>query len=209
MHITSLIYWSPDAQLLTCICRWQAAITGVPVRIDNIRAGRSKPGLRPQHMAGLQLVGNMCGADLAGCEVGSKSIMLAPGRLRSGRFAADTRTAGSCMLMVQASLPCALLTSDTAAQQAAQGGASDALADAGFATGIELRGGTDAAMAPPYAYSEHVLLPMVRRHLGLRLEMQCLRHGAFPKASRKTGVTYQQRNCSPAYHCSRQRQWLR
>jgi hypothetical protein len=40
----------------------------------------------------------------------------------------------------------------------------------------------DAPMAPPYGYSEHVLLPVLRQHLGLQLDMRCLRHGAFPKA---------------------------
>jgi hypothetical protein len=28
-----------------------------------------------------------------------------------------------------------------------------------------------------------VLLPMLRQHLGLQLDMRCLRHGAFPKAT--------------------------
>lgn len=109
------------------------------------------------------------------------------------------------MLMVQASLPGALLVpaatagaaadmaagaaADATAQQAGQaGGGSLAAARGGFATGIELRGGTDAAMAPPYGYSEHVLLPTLRRHLGLRLDMQCAKHGGFPKVTGSTCV---------------------
>ena len=47
---------------------------------------------------------------------------------------------------------------------------------------MQLVPAADAAMAPPYGYSEHVLLPVLRQHLGLQLDMQCLRHGAFPKA---------------------------
>ncbi len=79
----------------------QAAITGTRMRIDNIRAGRSKPGLRPQHMTGLRLIGKMCGGELRGCDVGATTVSLAPGNLRAGRYVADTKTAGSCMLMVQ------------------------------------------------------------------------------------------------------------
>ena len=33
-----------------------SAITKVPIRIINIRAGRSRPGLRPQHLKGIQLL---------------------------------------------------------------------------------------------------------------------------------------------------------
>ena len=29
-----------------------SAILGLPIKINNIRAGRSKPGLRPQHLTG-------------------------------------------------------------------------------------------------------------------------------------------------------------
>lgn len=185
-----------------------AAITGTEVRIDNIRAGRSKPGLRPQHMAGLRLIGDMCGGVLQGCEVGSTSITLSPGRLRAGRFAADTQTAGSCMLMVQASLPCALLAPSSAAQPAPEdkSAASSRTAThdvsgaeaAAFATELELRGGTDAAMAPPYGYTEHVLLPTLRRHFGLKVDLCCLRHGGYPKGG---GVVTLQTAPLPAGKC--------
>ena len=33
-----------------------AAIVGKPIRVSGVRAGRRPPGLRPQHLAGLQLV---------------------------------------------------------------------------------------------------------------------------------------------------------
>ena len=47
---------------------------------------------------------------------------------------------------------------------------------------LQLFVAADAPMAPPYGYSEHVLLPVLRQHLGLQLDMRCLTHGAFPKA---------------------------
>ncbi len=47
---------------------------------------------------------------------------------------------------------------------------------------LELRGGTDAAMAPPVGYMQHVLLPILHRMLGIQLDMQLERRGFFPKA---------------------------
>ena len=43
-----------------------AAITGQPLQISNIRAGRSKPGLRAQHSVGVKLVSQLCDAELQG-----------------------------------------------------------------------------------------------------------------------------------------------
>ena len=44
----------------------------------------------------------------AGGEVGSTSVALKPGTLRTGAYSADTKTAGSCTIMLQAALPCLL-----------------------------------------------------------------------------------------------------
>lgn len=43
-----------------------AAITSQPLQISKIRAGRSKPGLRAQHAAGVKLVAQLCDAELDG-----------------------------------------------------------------------------------------------------------------------------------------------
>lgn len=37
-----------------------SAMTATPIEVTKIRAGRSKPGLRAQHLAGLQLVAELC-----------------------------------------------------------------------------------------------------------------------------------------------------
>ena len=78
-----------------------AAITGQPLRVSKIRAGRSKPGLRPQHLAGLQLVARIASAQLTGAAVGSSTIVLESGALCGGHHAADPGTAGSCVLLAQ------------------------------------------------------------------------------------------------------------
>jgi len=48
-----------------------AALTGTPVEISHIRAGRSKPGLQPQHLAAVRAAARLCGAELHGDSPGS------------------------------------------------------------------------------------------------------------------------------------------
>lgn len=151
-------------------------------------------GLRPQHLTGLQLIAELCSGRLQGGEVGSSCITLQPGRLACGRHVADTRTAGSCMLLAQSALPCLLYAGDgepAAAPEAAQGAAAAAAAEGapwlqaacarGTASVLDLRGGTDAAMAPPVGYMQHVLLPTLRSRLGVRAALERGRRGFFPK----------------------------
>ena len=65
---------------------------GKDVRVKNIRAARSKPGLRPQHVASLRVAAAVGGVSVAGgvgaVEItvcGSQATESAPGRLRGGR----------------------------------------------------------------------------------------------------------------------------
>lgn len=69
-------------------------LMGRPVRVKNIRAGRSKPGLRPQHLAGLHLIGQLCNGSLVGDNVSSTMVEFCPGSIRNGDYSADTQTAG-------------------------------------------------------------------------------------------------------------------
>lgn len=71
-----------------------SAILNKPVRIMNIRAGRPKPGLRPQHLTGIQLAADLCGASLTGNAIGSTEITFSPYQIRGGQYFADTKTAG-------------------------------------------------------------------------------------------------------------------
>lgn len=70
--------------------------------------GRSSPGLKPQHLTGLQLIQKVCSGHLQGGVKGSTEISFDPGALRAGKYVGDTKTAGSCTLLAQAVLPCLL-----------------------------------------------------------------------------------------------------
>ncbi|KAH7985917.1 hypothetical protein HPB52_025306 [Rhipicephalus sanguineus] len=78
-----------------------SALFRKPVRVTNIRAGRSNPGLRPQHLTGMNLVRDICGGRLVNAVIGSTEIELHPGPIRGGLFAADTGTAGHCSCEIE------------------------------------------------------------------------------------------------------------
>ncbi|KAH9925294.1 RNA 3'-terminal phosphate cyclase [Fomitopsis serialis] len=50
-----------------------------PITIQNIRAGRSPPGLKAQHAAGLRLVAELCQGQLSGSDPGTTEIHYRPG----------------------------------------------------------------------------------------------------------------------------------
>ncbi|KAL0869547.1 hypothetical protein ABMA27_005814 [Loxostege sticticalis] len=137
-----------------------SAILGVPVRVTNIRAGRSKPGLAAQHLKGIQLVGDMCQAKMRGVNIGSTEIEFSPGKVRGGDYVADTHTAGSISLLLQVALPCALVADGPVT--------------------LQLRGGTNADMAPQVDYMARVFRAQLHA-FGADFALRVHRRGYFPK----------------------------
>ncbi|XP_077981104.1 RNA 3'-terminal phosphate cyclase-like [Glandiceps talaboti] len=131
-----------------------------PIIVNNIRAGRSNPGLRPQHMTGLQLISDLCGGKLNGDKVSSTEISFTPSKIQAGRFIADTHTAGSVCLLIQSALPCMLYGS----------GPSE----------IILRGGTNAEMAPQIDYTNMVFQPLSEK-FGFKYDCNVKKRGYYPK----------------------------
>ena len=71
-----------------------SAITGRPICIERIRAGRRQPGLRPQHVTAARATAAICGAELKGDAVGSQTLVFEPQHApRAGRYAFDVREA--------------------------------------------------------------------------------------------------------------------
>ena len=136
-----------------------SALTGQAFRLENIRANRNKPGLRPQHLAAVRLAAQLCGARCQGDEINSGTLEFHPGPLRPGHFRQEIGTAGSLVLLTQAALIPALR--------------------AGGPVVLELHGGTDVPMAPPLDYVAEVVLPYYRR-LG-KIELEVVRRGFHPQ----------------------------
>ncbi len=88
-----------------------AIVTGRSVEIDNIRAGREKPGLMRQHLTAVKAAAEVCGGNLQGAEIGSTRLTFEPGAVRPGKYQFSVGTAGSATLVLQTILP-ALMIAD-------------------------------------------------------------------------------------------------
>ncbi len=109
----------------------------------------------------------LTGGDLQGGALNSSEIVFSPGRIprEGGSFSADIGTAGATTLLAQVSLPCLVFV----------GG--------GGPFRLDLRGGTNADMAPMVEYYEEVFLPSLRR-FGLPSEsvlLEVMKKGYFPR----------------------------
>ena len=57
-------------------------VTGREVRIENIRANRSKSGLLRQHLAAVRAT-EALGAEVSGAELGASEITIRPGKIEA------------------------------------------------------------------------------------------------------------------------------
>jgi len=143
-----------------------AAITGQAVRIENIRAGRPKPGLAAQHLTAIRSAAAVCAADVAGATLGSAAIRFRP---TTSPIAGDYRfdvaegreggSAGAATLVLQ-----------TVAMPAH------------FATGtsrFRILGGTHIATSPTFDFVREVWIPLLNR-IGVRIEAELEAFGFFP-----------------------------
>jgi len=63
-----------------------SAITGKPFRMENVRAGREKPGLMRQHLTALRAAADICNATITGDELGSRELSFTPGKVNPGHY---------------------------------------------------------------------------------------------------------------------------
>ena len=71
---------------------------------------------------------------------------------------------------MQSAVPCLLMS---APRNNADGEAGQSV--------LDLKGGTDADMAPPVNYTQQVLVPMLKQLLGVDIDVELKRRGFFPK----------------------------
>jgi RNA 3'-terminal phosphate cyclase (ATP) len=76
-------------------------ITGNPVHITNIRAGREKPGIRAQHLAAVDAAAAVSKAVVEGAQMGASRILFQPAGIRTGRYKFKIQTAGAATLVLQ------------------------------------------------------------------------------------------------------------
>lgn len=133
-----------------------AMITGKTLRMDGIRAGRAKPGLRRQHLACVEAAAQLCNAEVRGAELGSQRLDFTPHSISGGELRIDIGSAGSTMLVVQTILVAAI-----AAKQPLR---------------AVIVGGTHNPLAPPFDFLSRVYLPLLHA-MGADVELTLDRHG--------------------------------
>jgi RNA 3'-terminal phosphate cyclase (ATP) len=134
-------------------------VTGRPLVIEKIRAGRKKPGLLRQHLTAVLAAAEVSGGEVEGAALGSRRLVFRPSPVRSGNYAFRVGTAGSATLVLQSVLPALLL---------AEGESN-----------LTLEGGTHNPFAPPVDFLEKAYLSLVNR-LGPRVEVRLVRPGFYP-----------------------------
>ena len=136
-----------------------AAVTRQPIKLKNIRAGRSKPGLMRQHLTAVRAVTEICEGKVDGDEIGSKDLTFEPGEIRSGEFEYQVGTAGSASLVAQTVLP-ALMLADSP-------------------TTLTLKGGTHNPWAPPFDFLQRTYLPQLAK-FGPKVTAELQSYGFYP-----------------------------
>jgi len=138
-----------------------SALTLKPIRVTNIRAGRPRPGLAPQHLTGIKIAAEFCNAELVGAQFGSMEIEFLPKEMNVTDRRIDIGTSGSIGLLLQTLLPLLIFAKKE--------------------TTLEISGGTAGLGAPSVEYIKHVTLPMLAK-FGIELpELEVVRQGFYPR----------------------------
>ncbi|NOY65451.1 MAG: RNA 3'-phosphate cyclase [Nitrospirae bacterium] len=136
-----------------------SSILQKPIHIFNIRKGRKRPGLMPQHLMCVRALKEITDAETKGDSKGSTELYFSPQRIRPGSYSFDIGTAGSATLLLQALLP-PLLFSDSPSI-------------------VEITGGTHVPFSPPFDYFKEVLVQLLKR-LGFRIRADIESYGFYP-----------------------------
>lgn len=135
-------------------------VTGKAFHLRNVRAGRSKPGLQPQHLMSVQAAAQIGQARLRGASRGSTDLVFEPGTVVPGKYHFAIGTAGATGLVLHTVyLPLAL---------------------AGAASTVTIEGGTHVKAAPCF----HFLETTWRHYLalaGLHVDVRMVRSGFYPR----------------------------
>ena len=144
------------------ILRSALALSMVTARsfcIENIRANRPKSGLLRQHLTAVKAAAEVCGAKVAGAELGSVTVEFVPGDAKGGEYSFAIGSAGSTTLVLQTILPALMITSEPSV--------------------VVIEGGTHNTYAPSVDFLCNAFLPIIEK-MGPRVRLEIDRHGFYP-----------------------------
>jgi RNA 3'-terminal phosphate cyclase (ATP) len=138
------------------------------VTITNVRAGRPRPGLQPQHLTAVRALAAVSDAEVDGVELHSTALHFAPRRIRGGTYRFEVGTAGAVSLVFQALLL--------------------PLAVAEAPSRLTLAGGTHVTWSPCFHYLAETFLPALAG-MGIRAETTLQRWGWYPRGGGEIEAT--------------------
>jgi len=137
-----------------------SVLTGEELFLTNIRANSHKPGLRAQHLRGIEASAHICQGELAEATIGSKEIRFKPGKgIRGGTFKWDIGTAGSTNMLALSVIPLALFADKPSR--------------------YEITGGLFQDFAPSIYHVKYVLLRILET-MGINVDIKIIRPGYVP-----------------------------
>ncbi len=137
-----------------------SAVSQRPIHIFNIRAKRTKPGLQPQHLRGVEALAKLTNARTDGVKLNSTELIFEPTAIEGGRYHIRIGTAGSTALVLQILMPAA--------------------AFARKRVEAEITGGTDNPRAPSVDFLKNITLPTLKK-MGYLGEVECIKRGHYPR----------------------------
>lgn len=138
-------------------------LTGIPIEVSNIRAGRAKPGLMRQHLMCVEASQQISDASVSGAHLGSTAFSFSPNSIQSGDHLFDIGSAGSTSLVLQTLLPALLFANS----------------DISKTSTITITGGTHNPLAPTSDFLQQAFVPALAR-LGMQVDIECLQAGFAP-----------------------------
>ena len=146
-----------------------SVLTGEALFLTNIRANRPKPGLRAQHLRGIEASAHICRGELAEATIGSKEIRFKPGKgIRGGTFKWDIQTAGSATMLAHTVVPLGLFADKPSR--------------------YIITGGLFQDFAPSVYHLKYVLLRILET-MGIHADVKIIRPGYVPKGNGRIQVT--------------------
>ncbi len=138
-------------------------LTGTPIEITNIRAGRAKPGLMRQHLMCVQASQAISDAAVTGAHLGSTSFSFTPTAIKSGDYTFDIGSAGSTSLVLQTLLPALLFANTSLASPST----------------VTIKGGTHNSLAPTTDFLTRTFVPVLAK-LGMHIDIELQQVGFAP-----------------------------
>jgi len=134
----------------------------LPLSVINIRKNRSNPGLRPQHLIGIQALQDLTSGHLSPVEVGTINLDFIPGSTWKDHLNLTIPTAGNIPLLMQTLHNGMYLAPGPTLDIHIQGG------------------GTYGTAAPGTAFVQHVTYALFSK-LGYHITLDIIKHGFYPR----------------------------